>query len=211
MGRLEPHTLDTTIQLLAQRWSQAEALLAAFPLLARGGPLAIAELARSTGARKDQVESAVEAGQCDRDAAGRLIGIYGMTLAPAAHRLEIDGRIVYCCCALWAHVLPKLVGETVRVESVDPIRRELIRLSISPDGLESVEPSGAAAVLVVTDREKLAMNVGAAFCSHVRHFVSKQSAQQFVEEDPARKLVGLPELQEAAEQLHRAIWAVTKG
>ena len=100
MERQDLQPLDTTIQLLAQRWSQAEVLLAGFPLLARGEPLAIAELSRKTGVPEDRIERIVETGHCDLDAAGRLIGLYGMTMAPTLHRLEIDGRIVYCCCAL---------------------------------------------------------------------------------------------------------------
>jgi alkylmercury lyase len=203
--------LSSTIAILAERWSKADVLLPAFPLLARGTPLAIADIAQSTGIPAERIEDAVRLGRCERNSAGRLIDLYGMTLSPTLHRVEIESRIVYSCCALWAHVIPKLIGRAARIESVDPVRRQLIRLTISLDGIEAAEPAAAMATLVHTTREAVAADVGAAFCTHVRHFVSQESAEQFVAEDPARQLVALSELQEAANLLYRAIWEASKS
>jgi len=138
-------TFASTIQHLAVRWQEARVLLPLFPLLAEGEPLDIDHAAQATGLPAIQIETAAVAGRCARDAKGRLVDLYGMTLAPTLHRIEVDTRIVYSCCALWAHVIPKLIGQAVEVESVDPLRRELVRLWISPTGVEAVEPIGATA------------------------------------------------------------------
>jgi alkylmercury lyase len=194
-----------TIRILAERWRSAGALLPAFPLLARGTPLAIAGVAQSTGIPEDRIERAIRSGRCKRDADGRLTGLFGLTLTPTLQRVAIEGRIVYSCCALWAHVIPMLVGRTAKIESVDPLSRALVRLTILPSGLQAVEPAGAAATLAHVTREAVAADVGAAFCSQVRHFVSQDSAGRFAGQNPARTVVTLTELQRAAEDLYRAI------
>ena len=118
----EQTSFTPTIQLLARRWADAGVLLPAFPLLARGQPLEIDEIAAASGIAVDRVTRALDAARCERDAKGRLIDLYGLTLTPTHHRLEIGHKVLFSCCALWAHVIPKLVDSTVRVESVDPLR-----------------------------------------------------------------------------------------
>ncbi len=59
----------------------------------------------------------------------------------------------------------------------------------------------------MTDREAIAADVGAAFCSQVRHFVSGDSAEEFAAARPGCHAVELGELQEAADRLHRSIWS----
>lgn len=142
-----------TIELLAVRWGSAGPLLPGFALLAQGKPVPVEEIAEASGIEIESVERAVSAARCERDPQGRLIDLYGMALAPAPHRIEIRDKTLFSCCALWAHVIPKLVDTTVQVESVDPMRKELVRLSVSPSGVESVDHPGAAATLAVATQE----------------------------------------------------------
>ena len=102
-----------TLRLLASRWGSAGPLLPGFPLLAKGWPVSIEEIAKAASTEVGQVEKAVNAARCERDAQGGLVDLYGMTLTPTVHRLEIDGKVLFSCCALWAHVIPKLVDATV--------------------------------------------------------------------------------------------------
>ncbi len=198
---------EPTIRALASRWAEAAILLPAFPLLARGRPLKIDEIAAASGATVETVTRALESGRCARDASGRLIDLYGLSLTPTPHRLEIDGSILFSCCALWAHVIPKLVDSTVRIESVDPLERQLVRLSVSPERVASIEPEGSAATLTTASQADLEADVCAAFCSQVRHFVSQESAENFADASSECHPVTLAELQEAAELLYQAIWS----
>ena len=208
-GRLR--TFRPTLDLLADRWGDAGPLLPAFLLLARGRPVSVDQIARAAGAEGHRVEAALEAARCERDAEGRVLELYGLTLTPTCQRLEIAGRTLFACCALWAHVIPKLVGATVRVESVDPMREGVVRLSISPDGVESADPPGSAATLAVATKEAITTDVGEAFCSHVRHHLSWASAVESAAAEPARHAVGLADLQDAADYLHAAIWRAASG
>lgn len=204
-------TFRSTLDLLAERWREAGPLLPGFALLARGRPVPVEEIARAAGAEVDRVEAALEEARCARDDDGRVLELYGLSLTPTAQRLEIGGRTLYACCALWAHVIPKLVDATVRVESVDPMRQEAVRLSLSPGGVESADPAESAATLAVATRQAIAADVGEAFCRHVRHHRSLASAEQSAAADPARHAVGLEALQEAADYLHAAIWRAAEG
>lgn len=203
-GRLR--TFRPTLDLLADRWGDAGPLLPAFSLFARGRPVSAEEIARAAGAELHRVERALEAARCERDGAGRVLELYGLTLTPTSQRLEIHGKTLYACCALWAHVIPKLVDATVRIESVDPTRREIVRLSVSPRGVEQADPASSAATLAVAKHKAIAADVGGAFCSHVRHHVSRHSAEEFAAAGPTRHAVGLADLQEAADYLFAAIW-----
>lgn len=197
---------ESTIHWLATRWKEAEVLLRAFPLLAQGHPLEIADIAKAAEAPVERVIQALEVGRCERDQAGRLIDLYGMTFVPTLHRLQIAEKMLFSCCALWAHVIPKLVEDTVRVESIDPVRREVVRLSISPDGIDSVDPEASAATLAAASEAEIEEGVREAFCWQVRHFVSRESAEEFAAGSPSCHAVELMQLQCAADLLHEVIW-----
>lgn len=128
-------------------------------------------------------------------------------LAPTYHRLEIDGRAVFSCCALWAHVIPKLIDRNVRVESIDPHSNELVHLELTPEKVTSVNPNSAVATMAVADSASIETNVKRAFCSHVRHFASPDSAGEFVLTFSTRRMVSIDELHDLAGKLLSAIWS----
>ncbi len=196
---------DTTIRCLAERWSGAGLLLPGFPLLARGEPLTVRQIANAAGVNDREVQEALGKARCAFNERGRLVDLFGMTLAPTYHRLEIDGKSVFSCCALWAHVIPKLVDREVLVESVDPQSRELVRLEIAPGKVQFVNPGAALATMASADAASIEQGVGAAFCRHVRHFASSDSANTFAAASPSCRVVDVDELHEIAGRLHEAI------
>jgi alkylmercury lyase len=196
---------DPTIRCLAERWSGAVLLLPAFPLLARGEPLTVDQIANAAGVNDHAVEEALRKARCAFNESGCLIDLFGMMLTPSYHRLEIDGKVVFSCCALWSHVIPKLVDRVVQIESVDPQSRELVRLEIAPGKVQSVHPVTALATMAVADAASIEQDVGSAFCRHVRHFASSDSARKFAAESPSCRVVEVDELHEIAAHLHEAI------
>ena len=202
---MESSDFTSTIRILANRWAAAGLLLPAFPLLARGQPLGVDEIAEASGVNVDRVTQVLENARCERDDDGRLIDLFGMTLSSTLHRLTIDGKVLFSCCALWAHVIPKLVGRLVQVDSVDPSSRESVQLSLSPDGIEGASPAGAAATMAIASQEAVDADVCAAFCCHVRHLVSRENAERFAARSRARHVVDLVTLDNMADQLHREI------
>lgn len=203
--------IGSTIDYLASRWQGAGPLLPCFSLLARRGPLSINEIAEAAGGEIPLIKQTLQAARCRFDERGRLIDLFGMTLEPTLHRLEIEGKVVFSCCALWAHVIPKLVGRLAKVESVDPASRRVVRLSISPKGIAALDPPEAMATLAVADSGSVDDGVEAAFCRHVRHFACRDSAERFAQAFPARRVVTVEALHEAAQLLHQSIWARLEG
>lgn len=195
-----------TLERLAARWASAGPLLSAFSLLAQGRPVSVEEIASAAGADPGAVEGAVDLARCKRDAKGRLIDLYGLTLTPTLHRLTIDGKVLFSCCALWAQVIPKLVERSVQVDSVDPMRREPVSLAISPARIESVDPPGATATLAVASQDAIDRDVCEAWCCQVAHFVSRESAEEFAAGRSTCHVVELAEFRQATERFHQAIW-----
>lgn len=196
---------DSTVRCLAERWSGAGLLLPGFPLLARGEPLTVGQIAKAAGVDDHEIGEALRKARCAFNESGCLIDLFGMMLAPTYHRLEIDGKAIFSCCALWAHVIPQLIDRVVLVESVDPRSRELVRLEIAPGKVQSVNPGPALATMAVADAASIEKDVGSAFCSHVRHFAWSGSAREFAAASPSRQIVEIDELHEIAGQLHEAI------
>ena len=135
--------LEKTVGHLAARWHDAGAFVPAFPLLARGEPLEIRRLAEATGLGEESVDEVLRRARSERDSEGRLVELYGMSLCPTLQRLRIESKVLFACCALWCQVIPRLVGKEIEVEAVDPLRRELVRLVLAPEGIRTVEPKGA--------------------------------------------------------------------
>lgn len=200
--------LTATIGHLAARWAGADKriLRPVFALLAAGSPVTVERIAAASGDSKERVEQALAAGRAGRDPDGRVVELSGMSLKPTMHRLMIDGVALFGCCALLSHLTTFLLDRPVSIESIDPLTRRIVRLTVSPQ--EAIaDTAGAVGTLVAADAASMAASIGAAFCTHVRHFSSRQSADEFAAADPRRCVVQIAELHAAAQSLYRAAWA----
>jgi len=198
-----------SVEHLAARWRDTNGglLREVFPLLAEGRPVPVERIADRTGAPSTIVEEALVHGRAGRDGAGRVVELSGLTLSPTLHRVDVGGVALYSCCALLAHLTPLLLARAVRLESVDPRGRGLIRMILTPAGVAGTAPRDAVGTFVTTEPESVAACVGANFCSHVHHFTNRDTAATYVAEDRRRFLVKIGELRAAAEQLYRAVWS----
>ena len=75
------------------------------------------------------------------DNAGNIVGA-ALTTAETPHRVRFDGKQLFAWCALDTLFIPGLLGKTLAVESNCPISGEAVKLSVSPNRIESVEPDG---------------------------------------------------------------------
>lgn len=198
-----------TVGHLAARWAGAEKRLLrpVFPLLAEGHPVPVPLIAGVAGSTPATVEEALKLGRAGFDAKGQVVELSGLMLDATLHRVEIGDVALFSCCALLSHLVPQLLERAVRVESVDPVSRRLVRLVITGQGITEAEPAGAVASLVVTEATEMAGDIGTYFCRHVHHFVSSESAREFVAAEPRRYMLAIEELHEAARLLYREAWA----
>src|SRR5258708_24453920 len=66
------------------------------------------------------------------DGEQRVVGFWGLTIAPMPHRMRVDGRELYAWCAWDTLFLPALLGTSVEVESPCPAPPAPLRLPPTP-------------------------------------------------------------------------------
>jgi alkylmercury lyase len=164
-------------------------------------------LVEASGASPSSVRQALDPGRVELDDDGRIVEIFGVTLGAAPHRIELEQSVLFTCCALVSHVLPRLLGREIRVRSEDPVTGDSIRLLITTDGLRAVQPDGAVASMIITDETDLRKDAPLYFCNHVRHFTSRTTATGFIADNPKRYVIDLAELDAAAQRLYSAVWS----
>lgn len=173
-----------------------------FAGLARGRPVAPADLAAETGWPVDAVQE-----QLDRwwgirfDAAGRVVGFWGLDLEPTRHRLRLGDRELFAWCAWDTLFLPYLLGEELEVISPCPASGRDLRLRVGPEGVRDPGEPGACLALKVPDPVQAREGVRQAFCCGV-DFVTAAAAEQWGRDHEDRHLLSLDE----GHRLGRAVW-----
>ena len=154
----------------------------AMRLLAAGEPVALERLAAAADRPLEEVEAALgEQTSAELDADGRLVGL-GLTLRPTPHRFLIDGRTVFAWCASDALIFPVALGRPGIIESTCGSTGQAIRVELTPDGVERVDPPGAVVSAVRPDGELA--DVRSAICRHGQFFASPEAAARWAAERP---------------------------
>lgn len=128
------------------------------------------------------------------DTKGRAVGFGGLATAPMHHRFEVNGRALWTWCAWDSLFIPEILGRQARVTSPDPESRELVRLTVTPDRIESVEPSDAVISFIQPDAEAFgtsAANIMASFCHYIFFFASRASGERWTAKHPGTFLCTL--------------------
>jgi len=116
------------------------------------------------------------------DEQNRVVGYWGLSL-PAAykspHTLRMNGLTLAAWCAWDTLFLPQLVGHTADIESASPGGAGTIRLTVTPQRVERVEPLGAQMSVPVPDAQEMQKSVVASFCHFVHFFPSRQAGEDW--------------------------------
>ena len=167
---------------------QQQTALTVFRLLGEGRPVDLDAVAARTGRPPRQVAADLDAWpSVHRDGDGRVVGLWGLTLRPTAHALDVDGHTLYTWCALDALFVPELVGRPARVRSTSPTSGQTVTLTVDDDGPHGITPSSA----VMTLRRVTAGFVDAwrgvgesttvdSFCCYVHFFADEDEARAWV-------------------------------
>jgi alkylmercury lyase len=154
------------------------------------------ELARGTRLTTERVASALGVPQEKADEAlareplrafvyadkGVIVGFGGLAVAPMHHEFHVRGQTLWTWCAWDSLFIPTVLGDTADVSSPDPESRELVRVTVSPIGIEWVEPIDAVVSFPLPgdgDFAQSAENVMGAFCHSVFFFTSRESGERW--------------------------------
>jgi len=167
--------------------------LALYRLLAAGEAVSAEALAHAAGVERGQAEIAISGWPAVyRDAGDRVIGYWGLTIAPTRHRMLITGKQLYAWCAWDTLFLPELLETAAHVESVCPVTGARIALEVGPDGV-GAEGERPLVSFVAPDPQKAAEDVVANFCHFVHFFATEQAGRRWTLEHPAAILATLDE------------------
>jgi alkylmercury lyase len=171
---------------------------ALIPLLARGYPVEVAELAATVERPLTDVIAVIQQQMnIEYDQLGRIVGA-GLTLQPTPHQIIIDGRTLYTWCALDALMYPPLLGHPVQVESPCAATGTPIRLIVTPQGVEAVNPPDA---VVSIRKPQQGLPIRQAFCNDVNFFRSAEAAGVWLAEHPAAMVLSVAEAYQLGRQL----------
>ena len=181
-----------TLNLLEQRLS-----LKLYRLLAEGQPVPRAALAERLEVPVETVNRILDGWPgVFSDTERRIVGYWGLSI-PAAyespHTLKINGRTLSAWCAWDTLFLPQLVGHTADIESASPSDAGIVRLTITPQQVERVEPVGSQMSVLVPDAQEMQKNVVTSFCHFVHFFPSRQAAESWTAKHAGTFLLSIHE------------------
>lgn len=112
-----------------------------YHLLAKGRPVAMEQLAQTVSMTSDKVADILSRWSgVYYNAAGGVIGYWGLALSKTPHCIEVNGRRLYTWCAGDSLFIPGLLGTTTHVESRCPVTGDRIALAVTPDAVTGVSP-----------------------------------------------------------------------
>lgn len=155
-------------------------------IAATAQPVTVAQIADVAGISEARVKESVRSWPLvlwdDQD---RMIGFWGIHakhITPT-HALEVDGTMVYGWCAWDTLFITELLGRHTRVTSTDPNNKSPVELSVSPNGVASVDPAGAVVSLILPE-DGLTDDAIQQFCHKVHFFTSSESAEKWIADRP---------------------------
>ena len=198
------------VPTLSEYWQQLEphlppfspeerrVALALYREVAKGQPVDEAQLGRVLGISATESRALLQRDSINflvhRDERGHVLGFGGLAAGPMHHRFEVDGRMLSTWCAWDSLFIPEILGRPARVVSPEPESGELVRLVVTPDRIESVEPAGAVVSFIMPDAQAFgssAVNVIVKFCHFIFFFSSRTSGERWVAKHPDTFLCSL--------------------
>ena len=131
------------------------------------------------------------------DDSERVIGFWGLTIRPMAHRLLIDDQVLYAWCAWDTLFLPELIGKPAHVQSTCPTTGTAISLTVRDREVTDVAPAGTVLSFLHRDRPFDADAI-ATFCHYVHFFADRAAAEQWTREHDGTFVISLADGAEIA-------------
>lgn len=167
-------------------------------LLAEGKPISLDRLAEVSSWTLREVETVVRSHPgVDWNSEGRLLG-FGLTLRQTPHRFTFDGGTVFGWCASDTLIFPVMLGKSGIIESPCPVTGQQIQVAVTPEHVQSVDPSSAVVSLV---RPGKVHDIRGEACALGYFFASSEAAGKWLATHPE----GMVHSVEEDFQLHREI------
>lgn len=180
-----PHLAHLLAETLPDLSRDTDLSLALLRLLAQGQPVPLASLAANLHRTEESVSQGIQRlTNVERDEQGRIVAAVGISLHPTPHQFTVADHTLYTWCALDTLMYPALLGEPARISSPCPVTGASIHLLVTSEGVQQLDPPGAAISLVVPEAEAASCDIRGTFCNIVHFFVSREVAEAWVSQQP---------------------------
>ena len=186
--------------------------VALYQLLIQGRPVTREALAARVGLPLAQVDAVLREwyGVFD-DAAGEIIGYWGLTLEQMKHRFRVNDRLLYAWCAWDTLFIPQILDAVAEVESTCPVTGATILLTVGPSGIQALYPDTTAVSFVTPEQAKLKDNIVLNFCHYVHFFRSATVAESWLQKHRGTRLLTLAEAWALGREKNAAQYAAIPG
>ena len=186
--------------------------LALYRELARGAPVSPSSLADRAGMPADAVVRLLRSWPgVYYDGEQRVIGFWGLAIAPMPHRLRVDGRNLYAWCAWDTLFLPALLGTGAEVESSCRATGAPVRLTVTPHNVKPAEPAELSVSFLLPGAEAMSANIITSFCHYVHFFSSQEAAKPWLAQHPETFLLSLDDAYELGRYMNQARYGSALG
>ncbi len=198
-GHRARERLDSALSLFPTEFlhlsqDQQAVSVSLYRLLAEGEPVGLSELGKAAGVPDEKTRRILDGWPgVYSDEEGRIIGFWGLALPETDHRFQVQGRTLYTWCAWDSLFIPAILQGTAQVESRCPETGQGIGLTVSPNGVEELRPSGVVMSFLTPDAVKVREDVIVHFCHYVHFFSSSEAGSRWVAKNPGTYLLSLEE------------------
>jgi alkylmercury lyase len=186
-----------------------------YRLLAAGEPVSRDLLAGRLQARIELVDRTLDAWPgVFSDGQRRIVGYWGLSIATAytgPHHLIIDGRGLSAWCAWDTIFLPQLLGKRVEVESTSPPPAGTVKLTVTPAGVEHVEPADVHVSFLVPDATGVRKDIVSTFCHYIHFFPSRQAGEAWAAQHPGTFILSVTDAVAIARSKNNAQYSSLLG
>ncbi|GMT42934.1 MAG: alkylmercury lyase [bacterium] len=163
-----------------------------YRLLANGKPVYPEEAAKAAGMPSEKVNEILNRWPgVFYDDDKNIIGYWGLAIRKMNHCFEVDGKTFYAWCAWDTLFIPAIIGKSAKVESRCPATKNTIRLTVTPDGVESADPDDIAVSFLLPETGNELESITTSFCCHVHFFSSLDAASKWVSQHPGTFVLSL--------------------
>lgn len=161
---------------------QQQISLQTYRLLAKGEPLSPEQIGAALNLSVEAVKDTLcQTGGVYYDKSDRIIGYLGLNPKnEMAFRFEVEGQRMFTWCAWDSLFIPELLGQTAHVESICPVTKETIQLTVTPSRVTEVNPTSAVMSYVETEADNLRADIIKSFCHKVLFFSSADAGSQWI-------------------------------
>lgn len=151
-------------------------------LLADGNPVPLEKLAANLKISVIELKASLrQMTNVEFDSHGNIIGS-GLTFTATPHSFQVNDQSLFTWCAFDTLFFPSILQQPAQVTSVCPTTQTEIRLTVTPEGIETIEPGNAVVSIIAPDISEPCCDVRSAFCDEVHFFSTPDAASNWVTE-----------------------------